>query len=93
MVAINKILLRECAGEGCCGGTRNPPRKARLHACSPVHFPLSPFCRRSWPARDPIGYQGGVNLCGYVNSSPVGRADADAEGLAGVAAFSGTGDP
>ncbi len=29
---------------------RNPPRESRLHACSPVHFLLSPFCRRSRPA-------------------------------------------
>ena len=31
MVAINKMLLPECAGEGRGGGTRNPPREARLH--------------------------------------------------------------
>ncbi len=47
MVATNKILLPECTGEGCGGGMRNPPREARLHACSPVYFLLSPFCRRS----------------------------------------------
>ena len=33
-----------------------------------------------WLIRDPIGYQGGINLYGYVNSSPVGNVDA--EGLA-----------
>ena len=52
MVAINKILLPERNGEGCGGGTRNPPREARLYACSPVHFLLSPFCRRGRPARN-----------------------------------------
>ena len=41
MVAINKILLPECTGEGCGGGTGNPPREARLHAYSPFHFPPS----------------------------------------------------
>jgi hypothetical protein len=50
MVAINKILLSESTGEGCGGGTRNPPREARLRACSPFPFLLSPFCRRSRPA-------------------------------------------
>ncbi len=29
-----------------------------------------------WLTRDPIGYQGGINLYGYVNSSPVGNVDA-----------------
>ena len=77
MVAINKILLPECTGEGRGGGTRNAPREARLHACSPFYFLLSPVCRRSPPTRDPIGYQGGINLYGYVNSSPVGSVDAE----------------
>jgi hypothetical protein len=49
MVAINKILLPERTDERCGGGTRNPPREARLHARSPVHFLLSPFCRRRRP--------------------------------------------
>ena len=30
-----------------------------------------------WLTRDPIGYQGGINLYGYVNSSPVGNVDAE----------------
>ncbi len=34
-----------------------------------------------WLTRDPIGYQGGINLYEYVQSSPVGNVDA--EGLAG----------
>ncbi len=29
-----------------------------------------------WLTRDPIGYQGGINLYAYVQSSPVGKADA-----------------
>ncbi len=33
MVAANKILFPECTGGGCSGGTRNPPRETRLHAC------------------------------------------------------------
>ena len=32
-----------------------------------------------WLTRDPIGYQGGINLYGFVNSSPVGN-NVDAEG-------------
>ena len=28
-----------------------------------------------WITRDPIGYDGGINLYGYVESSPVGAAD------------------
>jgi hypothetical protein len=84
MVAINKILLPECAAEGCGGGTRNRPREARLHVCSPFHLLLSPFCRRSRPARDPIGYQGGINLYGYVNSSPVGMNDPSGRFIVGA---------
>ncbi len=87
MVAINKILLPECTGEGRGGGKRNPPRESRLHACSPVHFLLSLFCWRSRPARDPIGYQGGINLYGYVNSSPVGNVDAEGMAAEGVGAY------
>ena len=30
-----------------------------------------------WLTRDPIGYQGGINLHGYVDSSPVGNVDAE----------------
>ena len=29
-----------------------------------------------WITRDPIGYEGGINLYGYVESSPTGRIDA-----------------
>jgi hypothetical protein len=61
------------------GGTQILPRAARLHACSHVYFLLSPFCRCSRPVRDPIGYRGGINLYGYVNSSPVGNVDAGGE--------------
>jgi RHS repeat-associated protein len=32
-----------------------------------------------WLTRDPIGYRGGINLYGYVNSSPVGNVDAEGE--------------
>jgi RHS repeat-associated protein len=30
-----------------------------------------------WLTRDPIGYRGGINLYGYVDSSPVGNVDAE----------------
>ena len=33
-----------------------------------------------WLIHDPIGYQGGINLYGYVNSSPVGNLDAEGVG-------------
>ncbi len=32
-----------------------------------------------WLTRDPIGYQGGINLYEYVQSSPVGNVDAEGE--------------
>ena len=35
----------------------------------------SPILGR-WLTRDPIGYQGGINLYGYVGGGPVGKADA-----------------
>ena len=35
----------------------------------------SPILGR-WLTRDPIGYQGGINLYGYVGSGPVGDVDA-----------------
>ena len=35
-----------------------------------------------WIQRDPIGYQGGINLYGYVGGGPVGAADPD--GLRGL---------
>jgi hypothetical protein len=72
MVAINKILLPQCAGERCGGRTRNPPREARLHACSPVHFLLSPFCRRS---RDRITCSAGISLYGFAYDAPTKRAE------------------
>jgi RHS repeat-associated protein len=36
-----------------------------------------------WLTRDPIGYQGGINLYGYVDSSPVGNVDAEGLSEAG----------
>ena len=72
------ILRRQNLSTYCIGETRIPPCTARIHARSPVHFLLSPVCRRSRPARDPIGYEGGINPYGYVNSSPVGTVDAEA---------------
>jgi hypothetical protein len=86
MVAINKILLPECTGEGC-GGDNNICTDSRVHRGgaenrAPVtrNHRSAPILGR-WPARDPIGYEGGINLYGYVNSSPVGNVDA--AGMAG----------
>ena len=80
MAACTEILIAEVKDKNPCGhcgdGTRIPTRTARCRICSPFHFLLSPFCWRSRPTRDPIGYRGGINLYGYVNSSPVGNVDA-----------------
>ncbi len=91
MVAINKIVLLGYTCEGCGGETRNPLREARLHACSPVHFLLSPCCRRGQPTRNyrravaigrwmvqgPAQFVNGANTYQFVNSSPVGNVDAE----------------
>jgi RHS repeat-associated protein len=84
MVAINKILLPECTGEGC-GGDTDVCTDSRIHrrnAESRVpatrnHLRAVAFGR--WLTRDPIGYRGGINLYGYVDSSPVGNVDASGE--------------
>ena len=81
MVATNEILLPECTGEECAGDNdictdsrvqhRNAENRApvaRKHRSAPIPS--------SWLTRDPIGYQGGINLYGYVDSSPVGMVDA-----------------
>ena len=57
MVAINKILLPGCTGEGRGGGTRNPPLEARLCVCSPVHFLLSPSAGAAGPSA-PVSHEG-----------------------------------
>ena len=81
MVAINEILLPGCTGEGCGGetGTCTDSRVHRRNAenrapATRNHLRAVAFGR--WLTRDPIGYQGGINLYGYVNSSPVGSVDA-----------------
>ena len=87
MVAINVILLPECTGEGC-GGDNNICTDSRVHHRNaenraPVtrNHRSAPILGR-WPTRDPIGYQGGINLYGYVDSSPVGSVDASGEATA-----------
>ena len=82
MVAINEILLPECTGEEC-GGDNNICTDSRVHHRNaenraPVtrNHRSAPILGR-WLTRDPIGYQGGINLYGYVNSSPVGNVDAE----------------
>ena len=80
MVAINRILLPEYTGEGCGSeiGTCTESRVHRRNAENRVpatrnHLRAVAFGR--WLTRDPIGYQGGINLYGYVNSSPEGLLD------------------
>ncbi len=82
MVAINEILLPECTG-GECGGDNEICTDSRVHHRNaenraPVtrNHRSAPILGR-WLTRDPIGYQGGINLYGYVNSSPVGNVDAE----------------
>ncbi len=54
MGAIAEILMAEGTARNhygrYVGEARISARAARLHACSPVHFLLSPFCRRWWLA-------------------------------------------
>ena len=84
MVAINKILLPECTGEGC-GGDNEVCTDSRVHHRNAENRAPVTRNRRSapilgrWLARDPAGYQGGINLYGYVESSPVGAADPNGE--------------
>ena len=80
MVAINKILLPECTGGGC-GGDTDTCRDSRVHRHNAENrVPATGDHRRTvatgrWLTRDPIGYQGGINLYAYVESDPVGRVD------------------
>ena len=82
MVAINEILLSECTGEECggdndiCTDSRVHHRNAENRAPVTRNHRSAPILGR-WLTRDPIGYQGGINLYGYVDSSPVGNADAE----------------
>ena len=82
MVAIAEILTSEGNAKGLC--TRGNPG---LEKCSYRYNAeienyyvrnrcYSPTLGR-WPNRDPIGYQGGINLYGYVDSSPVGNVDTE----------------
>ena len=80
MVVINEILLPECTG-GECGGDNEICTDSRVHHRNaenraPVtrNHRSAPILGR-WLTRDPIGYQGGINLYGYVDSSPVGNVD------------------
>ena len=91
MVAINKILLPECTGGGC-GGDTDTCRDSRVHRHNAENrVPATGDHRRTvatgrWLTRDPIGYRGGINLYGYVNSSPVGNVDPAGEGAVHVRA-------
>ena len=84
MVAINENLLPECTGEEC-GGDNEICTDSRVHHCNAEN--RAPVIRNHrgaptlgrWLTRDPIGYQGGINLYGYVDSSPVGMVDASGE--------------
>jgi hypothetical protein len=80
MVAINKILLPGCTGEGCGGetGTCTDSRVHRRNAENRVPATRnhrSTVALNRWLARDPIGYRGGINLYGYVAGQPAGRTD------------------
>jgi hypothetical protein len=81
MVGINEFPLPECTGEGC-GGDNEICTDSRVHRRNAENrAPVTRNHRSAprlgwWLTRDPIGYQGGINLYGYVESSPVGNADA-----------------
>ena len=85
MVAINVTLLSGCTGKECggdsdtCTDSRVHQRNAENRAPVTRNHRSAPIFGR-WLTRDPIGYRGGINLHGYVDSSPVGNVDA--EGLA-----------
>ena len=80
MVATNKILLSECTDERCggetdiCTDSRVHHRNAENRAPVTRNHRGAPILGR-WPTRNPIGYRGGINLYGYVDSSPVGNVD------------------
>jgi RHS repeat-associated protein len=95
MVAIAEILTAERKGKKLCTrcelylencGYRYDAETENYYVRNRYY---SPTLGR-WLARDPVGYQGGTNLYGYVNSSPVGNVDA--EGGGGVRRRVGAGD-
>ena len=81
MIAINKTLLPGCTGEGCSGETGTCTDSPIHRGNAENRAPTTRSHRRAvalnrWLTRGPIGYRGGINLYGYVNSSPVGNVDA-----------------
>ena len=84
MVAINKILLPECAGEGCAGDTGTCPdsrvhrRNAENRAPATRNHRSAPSLGR-WMEQDPAQYIDGANTYQFVDSSPVGNVDASGE--------------
>ncbi len=99
MVAINEIPLPECTG-GECGGDSDTCTDSRVHHRNAENRAPVTRSHRSapilgrWLTRGPIGYEGGINLYGYVNSSPVGNLDAEGTSIIGVleAPFKWVGD-
>ena len=89
MVAINVILLPQCTGEEC-GGDNDICTDSRVHHRNsenraPVtrNHRSAPILGR-WLTRDPFGYQGGINLYGYVGSGPVEAVDATGKAAGAV---------
>ena len=61
-----------CANEIIYCGYRSDPESQLYYVRNRTYNPVL----GRWIQRDPIGYQGGINLYGYVESSPIGSVDA-----------------
>ena len=81
MVAINVILLSGCTGEECGGDNGIGIGNRHQHGNTRNRAPATGNHRRKvaigrWLTRDPIGYEGGVNLYDYVGGRVLTATDA-----------------
>ena len=85
MVAINEILLRECAGEGCGGDNDICTDSLVHHRNAENRAPVTRNRRRTpslgrWMEQDAARYIDGANTCQFVNSPPEQNPGNMAEG-------------